>query len=337
MKSCYLLLGSMFLAIQLNAQVGVNTENPNATLEIASSPSNLNQVDGLIPPKLSGDELKAKDALYEEAQTGSIIFATSAVGSPSPKTVNITAVGYYYFDGTVWQKMSGNGGSGNAFNGLTLSGENVKLGGTLIDPTTTIATSANNTLRLSGLQEGNADTGKYLVLDELNNIQQVDNITTDLSIPTPAIFSLSASMGNFLNGVSVGGLQTVNFVQQKNAISGLTYDQSTSTVSFQPGTYQITFVFEATHNVKDCTVSSYFVDFPIDIVGTTNRQRIHSTASHNQGFRSDHGGTVSYTTSLTAPRTWQMRLGRGQSGNCIGAGMTLLQKSTQVEIFRLGD
>ncbi|WP_333661445.1 hypothetical protein [Chishuiella changwenlii] len=334
MKKYYLLIGSIFVAIQLNAQVGVNTENPNATMEVASSPSNINQADGFIPPKLSGEQLKAKDGAYQTAQTGSIVYVTAAVNSPSPKTINVTTVGYYYFDGNVWKKMTG---SVDASNGLTLLDENIKLGGTLIDPTTTIATSANNTLRLSGLQEGNADTGRYLVLDELNNVQQVDNITSELSIPTPAIFVLSTNMVNFLSSAGIGGLQTVNFVQQKNAISGLTYDQSTSTVSFQPGTYQITFVYEAQHNATGCTVSSYFIDFPIDIVGATNRQRIHNTAAHNQGALSNHGGTISYTTSLTTPRTWQMRLGRGQSGNCTGTGMTLLEKSTQVVIFRLGD
>ncbi|GGE97824.1 hypothetical protein SAMN05443634_106176 [Chishuiella changwenlii] len=336
MKKIYLFLGSIFVAIQLHAQVGVNTTSPNATLEVASSPTNTTQADGFIPPKLTGEQLKMKDGAYQTAQIGSIIYITAPVVTPSPKTVNVTTSGHYYFNGALWQEMKGVNAD-DAINGLTISENKIKLGGTLTDPTTTITTSLSNTLRLSGLQQGSVSEGKYLVLDELNNVKRVDNITNALSIPTPAIFILPTSITNFLSSAGAGGSQIVNFNLQKNVIPGLTFNTSTSVVSFQPGTYQITFVYEATHNIAGCTISSYFVDFPVDIVGSTTRQRIHGTSSHTEGNNSNHGGTISYTTTLTAPRTWEMRLGRGQSGNCGGTGMTLFAGSTEVVIFRLGD
>ncbi|PWN56945.1 hypothetical protein C1634_025800, partial [Chryseobacterium viscerum] len=47
--------------------------------------------------------------------------ATSAVGSATAKTINITSAGYYYFDGGIWQRFalgSGYTGSGS----ITLNG-----------------------------------------------------------------------------------------------------------------------------------------------------------------------------------------------------------------------
>ncbi|NML69064.1 hypothetical protein HHL23_04570 [Chryseobacterium sp. RP-3-3] len=87
-------------------QLGVNTLTPQATLDVTSSP-NKNVPDGIIAPRATGDQIRANDLLYAAPQRGAIVYATAAVTAPSPKTVNITAVGYYYFDGTIWKKFSG--------------------------------------------------------------------------------------------------------------------------------------------------------------------------------------------------------------------------------------
>ncbi len=81
---------------------GINTYDPKASFEIKSSPGNTNRIDGLIGPKLTGNQLKAKDALYDVDQSGAIVYVTAAVTSSSAKTVNVTKTGYYYFDGSVW-------------------------------------------------------------------------------------------------------------------------------------------------------------------------------------------------------------------------------------------
>jgi len=54
---------------------------------------------------LTGDQLKAKDGNYGTNQIGTLIYATSAVAVTSPKTINVNAPGYYYFDGEVWNKL----------------------------------------------------------------------------------------------------------------------------------------------------------------------------------------------------------------------------------------
>jgi hypothetical protein len=153
----------------------------------------------------------------------------------------------------------------------------------------------------------------------------------DLSIPFPAVFRLTNNMTNFLNGVVAGDAQVTPMTEIKNNIPGLSYNSSTSTVTFgKEGTYKIDFIYEGFHN-NNCTISSYFVDFPYQ-TGTT---RIHSTAPHAAALN-NHGGTISYTGVIPANRTWQIKLGRGQSGNCSGPGNQLSSPSTHVFIYRVG-
>ena len=113
-----LLLAGMFSAA--NAQtykgrVGVNTPTPASTMDIVGVPADATVTDGLIAPRLTGDELKAKDALYTSAQTGALVYATAAVGTASTKTANVTSDGYYWFDGTVWVKAGGSGGGSSTY------------------------------------------------------------------------------------------------------------------------------------------------------------------------------------------------------------------------------
>ncbi len=92
----------------IKAQVGVNTEFPKATLDIAASPNDLLKIDGIIAPKLTGNELKLKDSLYGIDQNGTIIYATAAANPATSKTIYVTSAGYYYFDSASmkWLKLA---------------------------------------------------------------------------------------------------------------------------------------------------------------------------------------------------------------------------------------
>ncbi len=91
------------LAFAQEGRVGVNTNTPAATLDVAASPDVATRIDGLIAPRLKGSELKAKDALYTTAQDGTIVYVTEALATSATtaKTTNVTAIGYYYFDKTL--------------------------------------------------------------------------------------------------------------------------------------------------------------------------------------------------------------------------------------------
>lgn len=92
-------------------QVGINTATPKATLDVTSTPADLTKPDGFIAPRLTGAELKAKDANYDVPQTGTIIYVTQALlpVDTTTKTANVTAVGYYYFDGSLWKTLTSGG------------------------------------------------------------------------------------------------------------------------------------------------------------------------------------------------------------------------------------
>lgn len=96
-------------------RVGINTDIPNATLDVAGVPADITKTDGLIAPRLKGSELKAKDALYTAPQTGAIVYVNEALlpAATTAKTVNVTAVGYFYFDGVQWVALK-SGGAGGA-------------------------------------------------------------------------------------------------------------------------------------------------------------------------------------------------------------------------------
>ncbi|WP_312390554.1 hypothetical protein [Chryseobacterium sp.] len=84
------------------SQVGIRTSAPDATLDVVGKPTVTNAPDGVIAPRLTGNQLKAKDNVYGTKQTGTIVYATSAASPTSAKTMNVSEAGYYYFDGSVW-------------------------------------------------------------------------------------------------------------------------------------------------------------------------------------------------------------------------------------------
>ena len=110
MKNKISIITAMLFSSLVFSQVGIDTESPKATLDVAANPTNLSKIDGFLAPRLTGDELKAKDALYDTPQTGTIVYATAKVTTPSTKTANILKEGYYYFNGSIWTAL----GSGNA-------------------------------------------------------------------------------------------------------------------------------------------------------------------------------------------------------------------------------
>jgi len=115
MKSIITMAACLF-SLTAYSQVGINTNNPKASLDISAKTTDGSKPEGLIAPRLTGDQIRAGDNQYGTAQKGAILYATSAVTSPSTKTANITAEGYYFFDGTSWQKITGAASAGDTTN-----------------------------------------------------------------------------------------------------------------------------------------------------------------------------------------------------------------------------
>ena len=103
MATVMLLLGN---GAYLNAQVtvGANT-TPAATLDVVlDNPSN-STLAGVIAPRVERQYLI--DKTYTSTQEGAIVYVNVLNGTPAGQAVNVTAIGYYYFDGAKWQPFVG--------------------------------------------------------------------------------------------------------------------------------------------------------------------------------------------------------------------------------------
>lgn len=98
----YLLLFSF--TVSFKAQVGINTENPEATLDVVGKPNDITHFDGIIPPRITGDQLAAKS--YTFAKKGAIVFVSSPATNLSAQVIKLTETGLYIFDGNLWQTIS---------------------------------------------------------------------------------------------------------------------------------------------------------------------------------------------------------------------------------------
>ena len=106
-------LGVATTAFAQTGRVGINTETPKTTFDVngkKDGSGNLltTDVTGMQAPRLTRAELTAKGAvLYGTDQKGALVYITDVTaGDALTQRINITAAGYYYFDGTVWQKIT---------------------------------------------------------------------------------------------------------------------------------------------------------------------------------------------------------------------------------------
>ena len=161
-------------AFAQEGRVGINTETPKTTFDVngkKDGSGNLltTDVTGMQAPRLTRAELTAKgDVLYGADQKGALVYITDVTaGDALTQRINITAAGYYYFDGTVWQKMSGSGSAGG-------------------DPTTDawVDDATNTMVKLGTTSTGAARTAgtEFVALDNGNVGIGTNNPTHDLNI-----------------------------------------------------------------------------------------------------------------------------------------------------------
>lgn len=105
MKNRLFTIAAMSICFGASAQVGINTNQGQATLDVVGSPSVTTKMDGIIAPRLTETELNKKT--YGAPQIGALVYVTLADIAPANQTVNVTTPGYYYFDGAQWQKQTG--------------------------------------------------------------------------------------------------------------------------------------------------------------------------------------------------------------------------------------
>lgn len=97
----------IFLAIQSLAfsQIGIANTSPNATLDIKAIKADGSTSEGMMIPRLTGDQIKNAGNQYTGAQTGTMVYVTSVPSATDTKTADITVPGCYYFNGSIWKSM----------------------------------------------------------------------------------------------------------------------------------------------------------------------------------------------------------------------------------------
>ena len=201
------------------AQVGINTDSPKATLEIAAK--NIPSVyDGIIAPKLSGDQLSQKN--YTTEQSGAIVYVTSAAASLQGQVVDVNKAGYYYFDGTKWNT----------------------IGGSAVAPTTTtnqlssdinsMTSNVNNVSSAANIINSNTlSSSVNTITSNVNNVSSNTNI-----INTNTLSSNTNTMTSVVNGVSASAdiIKTNSITTTGNNIS-TSVNGITSTAAKVPNLY----------------------------------------------------------------------------------------------------
>lgn len=122
MKKTILFLGFISLSTALSAQVGINTPNPQTTLDVVGNGASATIKDGFRAPRITKQQLAAKSAgVYGATESGALVYVTD-VTAPSGVTPSLTQVaevsgsGYYYFDGSIWKQVVNSTGFTNIYN-----------------------------------------------------------------------------------------------------------------------------------------------------------------------------------------------------------------------------
>ena len=101
MKHLFYFLAFIILPATSFAQVGIGTSTPTASAQLDVTSSNK----GFLPPRIALTSVTDVSTISSPA-SGLLVYNTSSAGS-SPN--NVTP-GYYYYDGTKWQRIVQNGG-----------------------------------------------------------------------------------------------------------------------------------------------------------------------------------------------------------------------------------
>ena len=99
------ILFSNAIAQSYDNRIGINTTTPQTTLDV-TAPNDNTHIAGIQAPRLTRAELTAKgNSLYGADQKGTLIYITNVSGGDAKgQRVVVTEPGYYYFDGSLWQR-----------------------------------------------------------------------------------------------------------------------------------------------------------------------------------------------------------------------------------------
>lgn len=285
------------------SQVGINNTSPKATLDVSAKSNDGTRPEGFIAPRLTGDEIKAADAQYTADQKGTLIYAMAAVTTSSIKTINITSEGYYYFDGSAWQKMGASAVPAVAITSSEFNG-NYTVGTAMTGSNTFTVTLTNNSFSTATIAFNTSD----LVISGVTGLA-----VTSVSPATSTLVSgANVTVTYTLSGTPSGGILTgtwtklaLNTVESVSAdpliaCSSGTWTDATSPVSLlngksTTGTYSVPYTAVAGHTFA---AESYTIDgITLSLAGFTSATDTGNLEYNISGTYTGTTGEITFTTA----------------------------------------
>ncbi|NDW10277.1 hypothetical protein D0T56_11495 [Dysgonomonas sp. 520] len=220
----------LLVGFKAYGQVGINTETPGATMHITPTKTDGTTAEGIIAPNLTRAQLIGKDAQYSTAQRGSIVYVTSLTGTTTTKTAKVTSVGYYYFDGSLWQPF---------ISSLPASTEPWYVQGS----TTQATSNTQNIFQTGNVAIGSNTSSSYkFQVTGTSNITGNARMASLAKIGSGTTFNSSAQLelsdankGLLLNRVALTAANVKAPVT--NAVAGMMVYNTTSNANVTPGVY----------------------------------------------------------------------------------------------------
>lgn len=191
-------------------RVGINTTTPAATLDVTANTADTTRPDALLVPRMTEDQLAAKNTAYVDgtagtpsAQNGALVYVTAVDGATTAKTVNVTATGFHYYDGTagnnVWRPF---GGGAPVNPALVVSAVQTA---SYVVPTTEdiILFNVNNPSQTVTLPTAGIPVGKRLYISNSGNTT-IDIIPAPRELANTAIPTQQATTLIYLGGTGAG-------------------------------------------------------------------------------------------------------------------------------------
>lgn len=139
MKRNLFILSALFSCGLAFSQIGINTKDPKATLDIQAKASSGTLPEGLLIPRVDRERARSMSGVVASTM---IYIDNAATGPQTGTVIDIDNTGYYYYDGSKWVKM-GQGTAAVASDNNIYSNDGTLQGNRIV-------TQGNKTLAFNG-------------------------------------------------------------------------------------------------------------------------------------------------------------------------------------------
>ena len=89
------------------SKVGINNDQPKATLDIKAKTTDGSKLEGILIPRLSRLAAQRMGDAIQKPETSTLIYINDATnGTKATSTIDVDQVGYYYFNDTKWVRLA---------------------------------------------------------------------------------------------------------------------------------------------------------------------------------------------------------------------------------------